>query len=55
MSSLICPKAYRKDGDRRGKIMCRVTGSVCAHIKYCDLNGKYRQTDSAQKCPGRDA
>lgn len=53
MSPLLCQEAYRVPGDRRGKIMCRVTGSICAHIKYCDINGKYSQLDSAKDCPGR--
>lgn len=52
-SMLICEKAYRKGGDRRGKIMCKDSGIVCAHSYYCDLVSKYRQLDSAKNCPGR--
>lgn len=48
---LICEKAFM-----RGRhIMCRVSGNRCAHVKLCQLTGKFRQTDSAAKCPGREA
>lgn len=53
MNLLICPKAYRKNGDKRGKIMCRVSGIVCAHSYFCELVSKWRQTDEAKDCPGR--
>lgn len=50
---LICPKAHRKDGDRRGKIMCKVSGLPCAHQFFCSVSMKYKQLDSAKDCPGR--
>lgn len=53
-SMLICKKAYRKPGDKRGKIMCKVSGMVCAHSYYCDLVNKYRQLESAKRCPGKE-
>lgn len=53
MNMLICPEAFRKDGDRRGKILCRVSGQLCAHQHFCEVVSRYRQTDSAKDCPGR--
>lgn len=46
---LICEKAFVKNK----KIMCEVSGMSCAHVRFCQLTGKYRQTDNAKKCPGR--
>lgn len=53
-SMLICKKAYRKNGDKRGKIMCKVSELPCAHAYYCDLVNKYRQLESAKRCPGKE-
>ncbi len=53
-SMLICKKAYRMNGDKRGKIMCKDSGLVCAHAYYCDLANKYRQLESAKNCPGKE-
>lgn len=53
MNMLICRNAYRKGGDKRGKIMCRVSGIVCAHAYYCELSSKYKQLESAKSCPER--
>ena len=53
MNILICPKAYRKQGDKRGKVMCRVSNGICAHQYFCEVVCKYRQMDSAKNCPGR--
>lgn len=53
-SMLICKKAYRKNGDKRGKIMCKDSGLVCAHSYYCDLVNRYRQLESAKNCPGKE-
>lgn len=53
MYILQCEKAYRKNGDRRGRIMCQVSGLFCAHTYWCELAGKFKQTDSAKDCPGR--
>lgn len=47
---LICKKAYMKDR----KIMCKVSGITCAHVRYCGLTMRWSQTDSAYTCPGRD-
>lgn len=46
---LVCEKAYVKGK----KIMCQVSEMPCAHVKFCQLTGKWRQTDMAQNCPGR--
>ena len=53
MNILICPDAYRKKGDKRGKVMCKVSGSICAHQYFCEVVCKFRQLDSAKNCPGR--
>ena len=46
---LICEKAFMKGKN----IMCNVSGNRCAHVKLCQLTGKFRQTESAAQCPGR--
>lgn len=53
-SMLICKKAYRKPGDKRGKIICSDCGLPCAHSYFCQLVMKYRQLESAKNCPGRE-
>lgn len=53
MNILLCPEAFRKNGDKRGKIMCKVSGLLCAHQYYCEVVSKYRQLDGAKTCPGR--
>ena len=52
MSMLICQQAFRKD--KRGKIMCRVSGLPCAHSYFCSVSMKYKQLDSAKDCPGKE-
>lgn len=47
---LICKEAYM-DGR---KIMCKVSGITCAHVRYCGLTMKWHQTDGAYDCPGRE-
>lgn len=54
MDLLICEHAYRKNNDRRGKIMCKKSGILCAHQYYCGLSMKFKQTDGAKTCPGRE-
>ena len=54
MDLLICPHAYRKNNGRRGKIMCKKSGILCAHQYYCGLSMKFKQTDGAKDCPGRE-
>ena len=51
---LICEKAYFKDNDQRGKIMCKISNLPCAHSHYCSHSMKYRQLNSAYQCPGRE-
>lgn len=46
---LICEKAFMNGKN----IMCRISGNRCAHVKLCQLTGKFRQTESAKDCPGR--
>lgn len=47
---LLCDKAYL-DGKRKPqKILCKVSGSACAHQRYCAVSMKYYQTDNAKKC-----
>lgn len=53
MNMLICPDAYRKPGDKRQAVMCKVSGMACAHQYYCEVVSKFRQLDSAKNCPGR--
>ena len=54
MSPLICKHAYREGGKKRGKVYCKVSGIVCAHVKWCELNGEFQQLASAADCPGKD-
>lgn len=51
---LICEKAYFRNNDQREKIMCKVSGLLCAHSYYCQHVMKYRQLSSAKTCPGRE-
>ena len=53
MNMLICPDAYRKPGDKRKAVMCKVSGLACAHQYFCQLTGQFKQLDRAKKCPGR--
>lgn len=54
MNMLVCPKAHRKGGDKRGKIMCKVSALPCAHSYFCNISMKYKQLDSAKDCPGKE-
>ena len=53
MSILICPDATIKPGDKRKRIICKVSGMLCAHQYFCEVVSKFRQLDSAKDCPGR--
>ena len=35
-------------------IRCKVSGSVCAHQKFCGMEGRIVLTDGALQCPARD-
>ena len=38
----------------REPIQCKVSGSVCAHQKFCLMEGRIVLTDQSMKCPARD-
>ena len=48
---LICEKSFRID--KRGKIYCTESGTVCAHQYWCDMAVQYKQFPEAADCPGR--
>ena len=35
-------------------IRCKVSGTVCAHQKFCQMEGRIVLTDGALRCPARD-
>lgn len=43
---LVCKYGYLE----KGRIRCRISGSICAHVRYCQLSCKWRQTDEAKEC-----
>lgn len=51
---LICDKAFYKDDHKPKKIYCKVTGGLCAHVRYCSLSMKYFHTDHAKDCVMRE-
>lgn len=46
---LVCDKGYFKGR----RIMCKVSGIGCAHVRYCGMTMRWSQTDSAKDCIGR--
>ena len=50
--------AYRCDqaviGGVNDAILCKVSGTVCAHQKFCTMAGRTVLTDEALRCPARD-
>ena len=48
---LECPEA-RYDSEKR--IRCRVKGTLCAHQKWCLMQGRAVLTDMAPDCLARD-
>lgn len=52
MIILECDKGYFVDK----KIFCSVTEGLCGHVKMCQLNMRWHQTEQAKDCPlrGRD-
>ena len=50
--------AYRCDqaviGGVEDAIRCKVSGTVCAHQKFCAMAGRTVLTDGALRCPARD-
>ena len=51
LMDIVCEKAFQKE---RGKtIYCNIYGGPCAHLYYCQLDGRYKQNRSAENCPGR--
>ena len=40
-------------GGAREPIRCKVSGTVCAHQKYCLMEGKIVLTDQSLWCPAR--
>lgn len=52
MDLLLCDKAYRTD--RRGKIMCKVSGILCAHQYYCAPANRFKHLNTAADCPGKE-
>ena len=41
-------------GGATDAIRCKVSGTVCAHQKYCRMEGRIVLTDEALRCPARD-
>lgn len=51
-SRLLCEQAYRKS--KHDKIMCKVSGILCAHQFWCDISVEFKHFPSAEHCPGRE-
>ena len=49
MDLLLCNNAVRPE--EHGKIYCKESGFLCAHIYYCQLQSKYKQLPSVVDCP----
>lgn len=49
--TIICKHGKR---EKNGRIGCRKTGSLCAHVYYCQLQSRWKQTAAAEHCPGRE-
>ena len=47
-----CPHAVIRGAT--DAIRCKVSGSVCAHQKWCGMMGRIVLTDGAVRCPGRE-
>ena len=45
---LTCGQAYRDDA---GRILCKASGTICAHQKWCAMIGMAVLTDTAAACP----
>lgn len=41
-------------GRAEDPILCKVSGTVCAHQKMCMMEGRIVLTDGALRCPARD-
>jgi len=41
-------------GRAEDPIRCKVSGTVCAHQKFCGMEGRIVLTDGALRCPARD-
>lgn len=52
MSGYKCMEAIIRGS--REPILCRVSGDVCAHQRYCLTEGRIVLTDQALSCPGRN-
>ncbi len=48
----ICDKGKRQGG-KRGKIICTVTDKLCAHQYWCSMACEYRHTAQVDNCPGK--
>ena len=51
-SKLLCDQAYRKG--KHDKIMCKVSGILCAHQFWCDISVEYKHFPAAAECPGKE-
>ncbi len=47
-----CPQAIT--GRAREAIRCRASGMLCAHQKWCVMEGRIVLTAQAVRCPGRE-
>jgi hypothetical protein len=47
---MTCEHAGR---DKKGRITCSATESLCAHVYYCGMRGKWELNDIAKRCPLR--
>lgn len=52
MGNYRCPQAVT--GGAEDPIRCRASGMLCAHQKWCVMEGRIVLTAQAVRCPGRE-
>lgn len=52
MGNYRCPQAMT--GGAKDPILCKASGRMCAHQKWCVMEGRIVLTDMAMRCPGRE-
>lgn len=50
---LICMKAYANEADHK-RLYCSDSGELCAHQYWCDMALKWKNTNQAEGCPGKE-
>lgn len=50
--ALLCNEC-RVEGKNR-KIICKHTAEPCLFVRFCQVSGKYYQTDAAKRCKRKD-